>query len=201
MPNLLHHVAIIRKSGLDPVVCLNRFFSDTEEEIKFFRRTLKSYGISCAVSNHWARGGEGATEFAEKVVSATERKSAFKFLYPRSQKIRSKIKTIATQIYGAKGVKFSSKALARLSQLESNRAFEDFELVMVKTPLSLSDDHTKKGVPTEWTLFVNDVLVFTGARFICPVAGDINLMPGTSSSPAFRNIDVEVEAQRVTGII
>ena len=140
LPNLLHHVAIIRKSGLDPVVCLNRFFSDTEEEIKFFRRTLKSYGISCAVSNHWARGGEGATEFAEKVVSATERKSAFKFLYPRSQKIRSKIKTIATQIYGAKGVKFSSKALARLSQLESNRAFEDFELVMVKTPLSLSDD-------------------------------------------------------------
>ena len=201
LPNLLHHISIIRKSGVDPIVCLNRFHADTEEEIKIVRQAVESCGIKFTISDSWARGGEGAAELAQAVVAASKEKKHFRFLYPQSMKLTDRVESIAKQIYGAEGVSWTSKARAKASALESDKRFDDFDIVMVKTPLSLSHRFELKGVPRNWVLPIEDILLYTGARFLCPCTGDIKLMPGTSSNPAFRKIDVDIKNRRVTGLI
>ena len=200
LPNLLHHISIIRKSGVSPVVCLNLFRSDTEEEIKLVRQAVENCGTRFAASDHWARGGEGAAPLAEAVVEATQEENDFDFLYPGSMKLTRRVELIATKIYGAESVSWTPEARSKAVRLESDERFDDFATMMVKTPLSLTHDPARKGVPKNWVLPIRDILVYTGARFLCPCAGDIKLMPGTSSNPAYRRVDVDVENAQVTGL-
>ena len=198
--NLLHHVNIIRKSGVTPVVCLNRFYTDTDLELALVRRICEEYGVRCAVSDHWRYGGAGAEELARAVLEACEEPSELKLLYPDNMPLRQRVERIAREVYGADGVDWSPLAAEKAARFESDPKYADFCTMMVKTHLSLSHDPTKKGVPTGWRLPVRDVLEYSGARFLCPVAGGISMMPGTGSDPAYRRIDVDTATGAVTGL-
>ncbi len=198
--NLVAHIDIVKRSGIRPVVCLNSFVTDTKAEIEMVRQKAEQAGALAASSEHWLKGGEGAIELAETVAQVCEEKKRFKFLYEPGTPLTRRIETIATQIYGADGVAYSDKALDKLKKLDTDESVGGFGVCMVKTQLSLSHDPDLKGRPTGWTLPIRDILVYKGAGFIVPVAGDIKLMPGTGSNPAFRKIDVDVNTGKVTGL-
>ncbi|MGQ9825119.1 MAG: formate--tetrahydrofolate ligase [Desulfotomaculales bacterium] len=200
IPNLLHHIGIVRKAGINPVVCINSFYTDTKDEIAMVRRYAEQAGARCAVSEHWLKGGEGALELADAVIDACNEKVNFKFLYPLEMPLRQRVELIAKEVYGADGVTWTPEAEAKAKRFENDPAFADFATMMVKTHLSLSHVPDWKGVPKGWTLPVRDVLVFAGAKFLCPMTGTISLMPGTSSDPAFRRIDVDVNTGKVLGL-
>jgi formate--tetrahydrofolate ligase len=200
LPNLLHHLGIIRRSGINPVVCINCFHTDTKEEIAMVRRAVESAGARCAVAEHWAKGGEGALELADAVLDACREEVNFRFLYPLEMKLRDRVELIAKEVYGAEGVEWMPEAEAKSKMFESDPKYADFATMMVKTHLSLSHDPALKGVPKGWVLPIRDVLVYSGARFLCPCAGAISLMPGTSSNPGFRHVDVDVKTGKVTGL-
>jgi len=198
--NLFHHVCSVRKSGVHPIVCINRFHTDSDEEIALVRRLCDERGVPCALSDHWRRGGDGARELAELVVGACESDAEFSYLYDLSTPLRRRVELIATEVYGAAGVDWEPAALEKAVRFESDSHYDDFSTMMVKTHLSLSHDPAFKGVPTGWRLPIRDVLVYGGAKFLCPVAGDISMMPGTGSNPAFRHIDIDTETGAVTGL-
>jgi formate--tetrahydrofolate ligase len=200
LPNLLHHLAIIRRSGINPVVCINRFHTDTLEEIALVRKAVEATGARCAASEHWAKGGEGALELADTVLDACKDENNFQFLYPLEMKLRDRVELIAKVVYGADGVAWAPEADAKARQFEGDPKFADYATMMVKTHLSLTHDPTLKGVPKGWILPVRDVLVYSGAKFLCPCAGTISLMPGTSSNPGFRRVDVDVKTGKVSGL-
>jgi methylenetetrahydrofolate dehydrogenase (NADP+) / methenyltetrahydrofolate cyclohydrolase / formyltetrahydrofolate synthetase len=200
LPNMIHHIRTIRKSGINPVVCINRFTADSEEELKVVRRAAEAAGSRCAVSDHWSRGGDGAIELAEAVTEACEEDTRFRFLYPLEMKLRDRVELIAREVYGAAGVAWTPEAEARAKALEADPKFADYATMMVKTRLSLSHDPSLKGVPRDWVLPIRDVLIYSGAKFLCPCAGAISLMPGTSSNPGYRRVDVDIETGRVTGL-
>ncbi len=200
MPNLLHHLGIVRRAGVPAVVCLNRFPTDTDREVALVRRAAEGAGARFAVGEHWLRGGEGALELADAVVEACREKKNFRFLYPLETPLRERVERIAREVYGADGVTWSPEAEEKARVLEADPRFRDYATVMVKTHLSLSHDPDLKGVPRGWTLPIRDVLLFSGARFLCPVAGEISLMPGTGSDPAFRRVDVDPETGEVRGL-
>jgi len=199
-PNLLHHINTIKLSGIKPVVCINSFSSDTEEEIATVRKAVEAVGARCAVATLWAEGGDGALELADAVIAASEEENHFEFLYPREMKLRERVDKIAKTIYGADGVSWTPDAEAKAKMLESDPKYDDYATMMVKTHLSLTHDPNRKGVPKGWTLPVRDVLIYSGAKFLCPCAGAISLMPGTSSDPAFRRVDVDTKTGKVQGL-
>lgn len=198
--NLLHHIRTVKTSGIKPVVCINSFHTDTKDEISLVRRYAEREGARVAVSTHWLNGGEGALELADTVIDACEEKTQFKFLYPLELPLRQRVDLIARNVYGADGVLWLPDAEVKAKQLEADPDMKDYYTMMVKTHLSLSHDPTLKGIPKGWVLPVRDILIFTGARFLCPVTGAISLMPGTASDPAFRRIDVDVKTGKVTGM-
>ncbi|MAE61515.1 MAG: formate--tetrahydrofolate ligase [Planctomycetaceae bacterium] len=198
--NLIHHVQTVKKAGINPVVAINAFHTDTKDEIKLTRKLAEQAGARVAVAEHWQYGGEGAAEFADVVIEACDDTVDFRYLYELDTPLTDRVHRIATEIYGADGVSYTPQAQVKAKQLKSNPAYKDFATMMVKTHLSLSHDPTLKGVPTGWTLPISDFLVYGGARFICPVAGNISLMPGTASNPSYRRIDVDVDTGRVTGL-
>ncbi len=200
LANLLHHIGIIRRSGMNPVVCINRFATDTADELRVVRKAAEAAGARCAVSDHWARGGDGALELADAVAEACEQESRLEFLYPLEMKLRDRVEKIAQEIYGADGVAWTPEAQAKAKMLEANPMYDDFATLMVKTHLSLSHDPSLKGVPRHWFLPIRDVLIFSGAKFLCPCAGAISLMPGTSSNPGFRKVDVDTRTGEVIGL-
>jgi formyltetrahydrofolate synthetase len=114
--------------------------------------------------------------------------------------LRQRVETIAKEVYGADGVSWTAEAEAKAKRLEADPVFKDFTTMMVKTHLSLTHDPTRKGVPKGWILPVRDVLIFAGSKFLCPMTGSISLMPGTSSDPAYRRVDVDVETGKVRGL-
>jgi len=198
--NMVHLINVIRKSGMNPVVCVNRFYTDTDAEVKVVKKAAEAAGARCAESQHWLKGGEGALELADAVIDACNDKTEFKFLYPLEMKLRDRVAMIAKEVYGADGVAWTPEAEAKAKMLESDSKYADFATMMVKTHLSLSHDPVIKGVPKGWTLPIRDVLIYSGAKFLCPCAGAISLMPGTSSNPAFRRIDVDVNTGAVSGL-
>lgn len=198
--NLLHHAATIRKSGVTPVVCINKFYTDTDAELELVRRICAENGLRCAVSDHWRYGGAGAEELARAVMAACDEPSALQFLYPDDMPLRERVERIAREVYGADGVDWSPLALEKAARFESDPKYADYCTMMVKTHLSLSHDPARKGVPTGWRLPVRDVLEYSGARFLCPVAGSISMMPGTGSDPAYRRIDVDTATGAVRGL-
>ncbi|MHB1127642.1 MAG: formate--tetrahydrofolate ligase [Bacillota bacterium] len=200
MGNLLHHINTVNKSGIKPVVCINSFHTDTDEEIRLVKRLVEQAGARCAVSQHWLKGGEGALELADAVIDACKEPVDFKFLYPLEMPFRQRVETIAKEVYGADGVAWAPEAEAKAKAFEADPKFKDFQTMMVKTHLSLSHDPTLKGVPKGWLLPIRDVLVYGGAKFLCPMAGTITLMPGTASDPAYRRIDIDVNTGKVSGL-
>jgi len=200
LPNLIHHINTIRKSGMNPVVCINSFHTDTREEIAMVKKAAEAAGARCAKSTHWAQGGEGALELADVVIDACEEKVTFNYLYPLETKLRERVRTIAREVYGADGVSWSPEAEQKAKMLEGDAQFNDYATMMVKTHLSLTHEPALKGVPKGWTLPIRDVLIYSGAKFLCPCAGTISLMPGTSSNPAFRRVDIDVKTGKVSGL-
>jgi formate--tetrahydrofolate ligase len=198
--NMVHMINIIRKSGINPVVCINRFFTDTNAEVAAVKKAAEAAGARCAESEHWLKGGEGALELADAVIDACNEKNDFKFLYPLEMKLRDRVAKIAKEVYGADGVSWSPEAAEKAKMLENDPKYADYATMMVKTHLSLTHDPTLKGVPKGWTLPIRDVLIYSGAKFLCPCAGTISLMPGTSSNPAFRRVDVDVNTGKVSGL-
>ncbi len=198
--NLLAHIKTVQKAGISPVVCINSFHTDTQNEIALLRKLTDQAGARVAVSEHWLKGGEGALELADAVIDACEEKSKFKLLYEDSLPLRQRIERIAKEVYGADGVSYSPLALEKAKKFESDPSVKDFATCMVKTHLSLSHDPALKGRPKGWTLPIRDILIYGGAKFLVPVAGEIKLMPGTASDPAFRRIDVNVKTGKVKGL-
>lgn len=200
LQNLFAHIEIIRRSGIQPVVCINHFHTDDDEEIKLVKEAAESVGVRVALSEHWLKGGEGAIELAEAVIDACEEKARFKYLYDDNISLNSKIELIAKEIYGASGVKYTDVAFDKMQKIKSNPEFKTFGACMAKTHLSLSHNPDIKGRPEGWILPIKDIMVYGGAGFSVPVAGDIKLMPGTASDPAYRRIDIDVKTGKVTGL-
>jgi len=200
LPNMLHHINTIRTSGINPVVCINCFPTDTKEEIAMVRRAAEAAGARCAVATHWANGGDGALELADAVMDACNDDNHFQFLYPLEMKLRERVDKIAKVVYGADGVDWNPDAEAKAKVLEADDKYGDYATMMVKTHLSLTHDPDIKGVPRGWTLPIRDVLIYSGAKFLCPCAGAISLMPGTSSNPGFRRVDVDTKTGKVQGL-
>lgn len=198
--NMVHMINVIRKSGINPVVCINRFYTDTNAEVAAVKKAAEAAGARCAESQHWLKGGEGALELADAVIDACNEKNDFKFLYPLEMKLRDRVAKIAKEVYGADGVSWLPEAEAKAKMLEDDPQYADYATMMVKTHLSLSHDPAIKGVPKGWTLPIRDVLIYSGAKFLCPCAGTISLMPGTSSNPAYRRVDVDVNTGKVSGL-
>jgi len=200
LPNLVHHINIIRTAGVNPVVCVNAYPTDTPAELAMVRKAAEAAGARCAISYHFTKGGEGALELADAVKEACKEKTNFKFLYPMEMKLRDRVDKIAKVVYGADGVSWAPEAEAKAKAFEAEKKYDEYATMMVKTHLSLTHDPSIKGTPKGWTLPVRDILIFSGAKFLCPMTGTISLMPGTGSDPAFRKVDVDVKTGKVKGL-
>ncbi len=197
--NLEKHIENIQKFGVPVVVTLNSFTSDTEAEYEFIRRFCEERGCEFALSEVWAKGGEGGIALAEKVLNTLEnKKSSYHPLYTDDMSLKDKIKTIAAEIYGADGVTCSpaaSKALDRITEL----GFGDLPVCMAKTQYSLSDDQTRLGRPTGFEINVREAYVSAGAGFVVALTGTVMTMPGLPKKPAADGIDVNAEG-KITGL-
>lgn len=200
LDNLHAHLDIVQKSGISPVVCLNHFESDHPDEIELVRQAVQERGIRMAVSKHWSDGGEGAKDFSQAVIEACDENNQFSFLYPTELPLSEKIERIATEIYGADGVSYSPEARQQLQEIENHAEYSQYACCMAKTHLSLSDQAQLKNRPRNWTLKVREIRIYQGAGFVVPVAGDIKLMPGTASDPAYRRIDINPDTGEIEGL-
>jgi formate--tetrahydrofolate ligase len=198
--NLLAHIDIIRRSGIQPVVCLNAFYTDTEAERNLVRKVAEGAGARFAVSDHWLKGGEGALELAREVIDACEEKNDFAYLCDLSEPLAERIEKQVKEVYGGDGVDFEPLALEKLAAYQADPETAALPVCIAKTQYSLSHDPKLLGRPRGWRMPVKDVLVYRGAGLLVPVAGEIKLMPGTSASPAYRRIDVDVETGKVKGL-
>ena len=198
--NLLAHIDIIRRSGVQPVVCLNAFYTDTQAERDLVRKMAERAGATFAVSDHWLKGGEGARELAEAVIAACDRPNDFAFLCDLAEPLKDRIEKQVKEVYGGDGVDFEPEALTKLEMYQADPETARLPICIAKTQYSLSHDPKLLGRPKGWRMPVKDILVYRGAGLLVPVAGEIKLMPGTSASPAFRRIDVDVETGKVHGL-
>ena len=198
--NLLAHIDIIRRSGVQPVVCLNAFYTDTPAERDLVRSMAERAGATFAVSDHWLKGGEGARELAEAVIAACDAPNEFAFLCDLDEPLKDRIEKQVKEVYGGDGVDYEPAALAKLEMYQADPETAKLPVCVAKTQYSLSHDPKLLGRPKGWRMPVKDILVYRGAGLLVPVAGEIKLMPGTSASPAFRRIDVDVETGKVHGL-
>lgn len=195
--NLEKHIENLQKFGVPIVVTLNSFITDTEAEYAFIREFCESRGCEFALSEVWAKGGEGGLALAEKVVNTLEtKKSNFAPLYDLDMSLKKKIETIATEIYGADGVVFAPAASKMLKKLEE-MGFGNLPVCMAKNQYSLSDDQTKLGRPTGFHINVREVYVSAGAGFVVVLTGNVMTMPGLPKAPAAFNIDVDEDGKIV----
>lgn len=189
--NLEKHIENIQKYGVPIIVTLNSFVTDTEQEYQYIKTFCEEKGCEFALAKVWEQGGDGGIELAEKVIHTLETKeSNYQPLYPLTMPLREKIQTIASEIYGAKEVAFSAGASKSLQQLEQ-LGFSNLPVCMAKNQYSLSDDQTKLGRPTDFTLHVREVYVNAGAGFVVVLTGNVMTMPGLPKQPAAINIDVD----------
>jgi formyltetrahydrofolate synthetase len=197
--NLKKHIENARLFGLRVVVAVNRFTSDTDQEIQVVRDIAIEAGAEDAVcSEVWAKGGPGGTDLAEAVVKAAEAPAHFQYLYPDDWPIKQKIEAIATRIYGARSVEYSPLASQKIESY-TKMGFRRLPICMAKTHLSISHEPTWKGVPTDYVLPVRDIRASVGAGFLYPLCGDMRTMPGLPTIPAFMAIDLDDEG-RVKGL-
>ena len=197
--NLEKHIENIQKYGVPVVVTLNSFVSDTEAEYEFIRSFCEERGCEFALSEVWAKGGEGGEALAAKVLETLSTKeSHYHPLYPDEMSLKDKVKTIASEIYGADGVSYAPAAARAMARIEE-MGFGNLPVCMAKTQYSLSDDQTKLGRPSGFTINVRDVYVSAGAGFVVVITGAIMTMPGLPKKPAADGIDVNDEG-KITGL-
>ncbi len=197
--NLHKHIENIRKFGLEPVVAINRFPTDTDGELKALENSCKALGVDFALSEVWAKGGEGGIELAEKVLNAIGKgKSSFKVLYDVKLPVKEKIEIIAREIYGADGVEFSSNALKSIRKYEDMGA-DKLPVCTAKTQYSLSDNPRLLGRPRGFKISVSEVGLSAGAGFLVAYTGDIMTMPGLPKVPSAESIDID-ENGKITGL-
>jgi len=198
--NLGKHIENAKKFGLKVVVAVNQFSNDTPAELKLVQDYALSVGADQAVpSNHWARGGEGAVPLAEAVIKACEGESEFKFLYDVNLPLDKKIEIIAKEMYGADGIELSDEARQQID-LYTRQGYGHLPICVAKTALSLSDDPSRKGVPTGFTLPITRVRLSAGASFVYPLVGDMSTMPGLTTRPGFYDIDLDPKTGDITGL-
>ena len=191
--NLEKHIENVLTFGLKPVVAINYFPNDSKEEIAYIQNFCKEKGVEAILSKGFSEGGEGTQDLARAVVAITESgESHFTPLYDHSASIEEKIMTVATRIYGAKGVNYSSQALSQLKQI-NKLGFDKLPICMVKTPKSLSDDEKKLARPTGFEVTVREFEFASGAGFVIPILGDTVRMPGLPSVPAAEGMDIDDE--------
>lgn len=189
--NLERHVENLRKFGLTPVVALNLFGSDTDAEREFMRQWAADFNVALEEAEVWAKGGSGATALAERLLDSLSEGSSHQ-LYDPADGIEASIETIATEIYRAERVEYSSKALKDLKYIKDN-GWEKFPVVISKTQYSFSDDPSQLGAPEGHVLHVRELQPRTGAGFIVALTGDVMTMPGLPKKPAANNIDVAAD--------
>lgn len=198
LPNMLRHLANLKKYGLPVVVALNMFPSDTAEEKEVVEEACREAGVAVAESRVFTDGGEGGIELAQDVLAAIDQGSNYKPLYEDSLSLKEKIEKIAREIYGAGDVQYDPTAEKELKQLE-DMGFGHMPVCMAKTQMSFTDDPTKMGAPTGFTLHVREVRVSAGAGFVVVLNGKIMTMPGLPKHPAAENIDVDDDGH-ITGL-
>ncbi|OUO31607.1 formate--tetrahydrofolate ligase [Olsenella sp. An293] len=197
LPNLLQHVSNIREVwGLPVVVAINAFPTDTPAELALVERKCNELGVNVALSEVWAKGGEGGRALAEEVVRLCEEPSDFRFAYDVEDSIADKLNAIATKVYHADGVDFTSSAAKQLKQLEE-QGFGGLPICVAKTQYSFTDDQTKLGAPRGFRITVRNLKVSAGAGFIVALTGDIMTMPGLPKVPAAEKIDVTPDGKIV----
>ncbi|ANU44884.1 formate--tetrahydrofolate ligase [Enterocloster clostridioformis] len=197
--NLEKHIENLQKFGVPVVVTLNSFISDTEAEYAYIRKFCEDRGCEFALSEVWAKGGEGGIALAEKVMETLENKpTQYHVLYPDEMSLKDKINTIAREIYGADGASFAPAAAKALKRIE-DMGFGNLPVCMAKTQYSLSDDQTKLGRPSGFTINVRDAYVSAGAGFVVALTGSIMTMPGLPKKPAADSIDVDGNG-KITGL-
>ncbi len=199
MPNLLRHIDNIKNVYKLPcVVAINRFFSDSKEEIELIKEMCKEVDVEAIEANVYEKGGEGAIKLAEAVVEKCEEENNFTFSYDDNLTIKEKIETVVKKIYRGSGVTYSKKALLELKKI-SELGFDNFPVCIAKTQYSFSDDATKLGAPNDFEVSVKDIRIASGAGFIVVLTGDVMTMPGLPKKPAAENIDVD-ENGVITGL-
>jgi len=190
-PNLEKHIENIRKFHIEPVVAINAFISDSEEEVNYIIEKCADMGVQAVVSEGWAKGGEGAKKLAEAVVKVVEaNKSQFKPLYDLNTPVKEKIETIAKEIYGADGVDFEKKALLNLKRID-RLGFNNFPICMAKTQKSFTDNEMVLGRPTGFNVTVREIEISAGAGFIIPILGEMMRMPGLPGIPASEGMTID----------
>ncbi|MBO0321228.1 formate--tetrahydrofolate ligase [Muricauda sp. CAU 1633] len=199
LPNLEKHLENIAKFQVVPVISINKFTSDTEEEIQVIKDLAASKGIRVAVADVWAKGGEGALDLAQKVIDVVESNASnFKPLYDWNSSVTDKIATIATEIYGAEYVDYTARAKANLRKI-ADLGLEQLPVCIAKTQKSLSDNPALLGRPKDFIITVREIEIAVGAGFLIPITGDIMRMPGLPAHPASENIDINDDGE-ITGL-
>src|SRR5512132_141389 len=200
LPNLTQHIENALKYGVNVVVAVNSFASDTPAEVELVRKAaLEAGAMDAVVSRHWLEGGKGAIALAEAVVKACEKRSNFNFLYPLDMPVKEKIETIAREIYRADGVDYSPEAEAKIEQF-TRLGFGDLPLCMAKTHLSFTDKAELKGAPRGFRITISDIRASVGAGFLYPLLGTMRTMPGLPTRPVFYDVDVDLETGKVVGL-
>ncbi|HEX2993663.1 MAG TPA: formate--tetrahydrofolate ligase [Anaerolineales bacterium] len=198
--NLQHHIRNAKRFGVNVVVAVNSFATDTPAEVEMVRQAAIEAGAEdAAVSTHWMDGGKGAVKLAEAVIKAAEKPTDFQFLYPLEMSIKEKIETVCKEIYGADGTDFLPEAEAKI-QLFTKLGFDKLPMCMAKTHLSLSHDPTLKGVPKGFRVPIRDIRASVGAGFLYPLLGEMRTMPGLPTRPVFYDVDLDLDTGKVVGL-
>lgn len=191
MANLFKHIDNIKnKFGQNVIVALNRFNTDTEEEIKFVQNSLLNIGVQCSLVEGWAKGGKGAIDIAEKLVKLTDNQTKVNYIYEKNDTIKQKIEKIATEIYGAESVEYLSKAEEKINKIEKLKC-DKLPICIAKTQYSFSDDSKNLECKNPFKIHINDIQLKNGAGFIVALAGKIMTMPGLPKIPAAENINID----------
>jgi methylenetetrahydrofolate dehydrogenase (NADP+)/methenyltetrahydrofolate cyclohydrolase/formyltetrahydrofolate synthetase len=200
LPNLQRHVRNALKFGINVVVAVNSFSSDTPAEVEIIRQAaLQAGAMEAVVATHWMDGGAGALQLAQAVIRAGDHPTNFKFLYPLELPIREKMEIICREIYGADGIELLPEAQAKL-ELYTRLGFDKLPLCMAKTHLSFSHDAAIKGAPSGFTVPVRDISASVGAGFLYPLLGEMRTMPGLPTRPVFYDVDLDLDTGKVLGL-
>jgi formyltetrahydrofolate synthetase len=200
LPNMARHIQNALKFGVNVVVAVNSFSTDTPAEVEIVRQAaLEAGALEAVVSTHWLEGGAGALRLAEAVIKAAGKPTQFKFLYPLELSIKEKLELICKDIYGAAGIEILPEAQAKI-ELYTRLGFDKLPLCMAKTHLSFTHDAAIKGAPTGFTVPVRDIRASVGAGFLYPLLGEMRTMPGLPTRPVFYDVDLDLDTGKVLGL-
>jgi formyltetrahydrofolate synthetase len=200
LPNMERHIKNALKYGVNVVVAVNSFATDTPAEVELVRKAALAAGaMDAVVSTHWADGGDGALKLAEAVVKAAGQPTHFDFLYPVDLSIAQKLEIISKEIYGADGIDVSPEAAEKIA-LYTKLGFDKLPICMAKTHLSFTTDPNVKGAPSGFRIPIRDIRASVGAGFLYPLCGEMRTMPGLPTRPVFYDVDLDLETGKVVGL-